>query len=336
MVLNNTPPRGLSNAVREKAEAMGATWSPLAGRFVTPAERDYWRSIQSGQPTTPLDAEATDPDVCPTCGGLGVVRGDFPRGHADYGKLFPCPAANCTTRQATDRDRYARLNKAASIPPEYADLTFERWQQLIASDVEIMSGKWDAYMAAKAFVAAKDRQHRFTMGSAAAALSTELGVDIDPAGDPVFASNGLVLTGANGVGKTSLAVSIAQQLVVEGRAVVYVRMDELFQALKRTFSRDADEQEGDVLDSYRRAPVLIIDELTPDRATPTDWQLETVHKLINGRYTSKLPTVITTNTPYATFAALWGPTVESRIKTYHWVTMSGKVLRQRARNVESR
>ena len=199
-----------------------------------------------------------------------------------------------------------------------------------------MSGKWDAYMAAKAFVAAKDRQHRFTMGSAAAALSTELGVDIDPAGDLEFASNGLVLTGANGVGKTSLAVSIAQQLVVEGRAVVYVRMDELFQALKRTFSRDADEQEGDVLDSYRRAPVLIIDELTPDRATPTDWQLETVHKLINGRYTSKLPTVITTNTPYATFAALWGPTVESRIKTYHWVTMSGKVLRQRARNVESR
>ncbi|MBK8035328.1 MAG: ATP-binding protein [Chloroflexi bacterium] len=334
MALNPNPPRSVSLAARQQAERIGATWSPVVGRYITEAEREYWRGIREGRAA--VTAISDEPETCPVCGGLGMVRSDLPREHADYGRLFPCFDPNCSARQSQERDRYARLNKAAAIPEEYADLTFSKWQALIATDVEAMAGKWDGYMAARAFAAAAGRRHMFTMGAAAAALSTELNIDIEPAGDPAFAANGLVLTGANGVGKTSLAVSIVQQLVGEGRAVVYVRMNDLFRDLKKTFRSNADEQEEDVMERYQRAPVLIIDELTPDRAQPTEWQLETVHQLINGRHVAKLPTVITTNTPYATFKDLWGPTVESRVKTYHWVTMAGKVLRARAKEVVSR
>lgn len=334
MALNPNPPRSVSLAARQQAERIGATWSPIVGRYVTEVERDYWRGIRESRAL--VTATTDEPESCPACGGLGVVRHDVPRDHADYGKMFPCPAADCTARRTQERDRYARLNKAASIPKEYEGLNFAAWQSLIASNIDLMAGKWDGYMAARAFAAAAARQHRFTMGAAATALSHELNIDIEPAGDSEFVSNGLVLTGANGVGKTSLAVSIVQQLVGEGRAVVYVRMNDLFRDLKKTFRNDADEQEEDVMEKYLGAPVLIIDELTPDRAQPTEWQLETVHQLINGRYVQKLPTVITTNTPYASFVNLWGATVESRVKTYHWVTMAGAVLRQRARNVESR
>lgn len=334
MALNSNPPRTVSQAARDYAARIGATWSPVAGRFVTEDERAYWQTIREGRAL--VAATTTEPESCPTCGGLGVVRHDVPRDHADYGKMFPCPEANCATRQTQERDRYARLNKAASVPKEYEGLNFAAWQSLITNNVDLMAGKWDGYMAARAFAAAAARQHRFTMGAAAAALSHELNIDIEPAGDSDFVSNGLVLTGANGVGKTSLAVSIVQQLVSDGRAVVYVRMNDLFRDLKRTFQRDADEREEDVMEKYLGAPVLIIDELTPDRAQPTEWQLETVHQLINGRHVAKLPTVITTNTPYATFKDLWGATVESRVKTYHWITMAGAVLRQRARNVDSR
>jgi len=43
------------------------------------------------------------PDDCPVCGGYGVVRGDFPVGHKNFGKLLPCPK-----KSPYSQDRYLR------------------------------------------------------------------------------------------------------------------------------------------------------------------------------------------------------------------------------------
>jgi len=49
-----------------------------------------WRKAPAPvyQPAT--DRPLCKPD-CPTCGGSGWVRGDFPVGHPQFGKLQPCP-----------------------------------------------------------------------------------------------------------------------------------------------------------------------------------------------------------------------------------------------------
>lgn len=322
MPLDPNPPRSISAATRQWAEKMNATWSPLAGRFITEAERTYWREIAEGKAARLAQAAPLPDDECPRCGGLGTLN--------DNGRLVACDAPNCEARQKQERDRYARLSAASQIPPIYADLTFARWQMLIDEQPDAMSGKWDAYIAARMFAECTDK---FTLAAAAAAFGVASPLQDDAA---AFESHSIVFTGKNGVGKTSLAVSIAHHLIDSGRAVVYIRLDDFFDALKRTFDKAAEQYEGEVIDLYRRAPVLIIDELTPDRGKPTDWQLEKVHALINARYTFNLRTIITTNSTEQDFFALWGPTVESRVKTYHWVEMRGKVLRPRATGVTSR
>lgn len=321
MPLDERPPLSVSNAVRQWAEKTGAKWSPVAGRFVTEAEREYWREINEMKKAR-LRRDASPVDACPRCGGLGVLNME--------GKMVACDAPNCETRKALERERYAKLSTAARIPPIYADLTFAKWQALIDAEPEAMNGKWDAYIASLMFATCGGK---FTLAEAAAAY----GVDGPANGDGAyFASHSIVFAGKNGVGKTSLAVSIAHHLIDDGRAIVYTRLDELFDALKRTFNTDADEREDQVFETYRLAPVLIIDELTPDRAQPTDWQREKVHALINARYVFDLPTLVTTNSTEQDFKDLWGPTVESRIKTFHWIEMRGKVLRPRAKGTQSR
>ena len=321
MPLDPHAPRSISSAMRQWAEKTNATWSPLAGRFITEEERQYWREINNMK-TARLRRETPPADDCPRCGGLGVLSVD--------GKMTACDEPNCAKRKAQERDRYARLSTAARIPPIYADLTFAKWQALIDADPPAMNGKWDAYIAALMFATCRGK---FTLAAAAAAYGVASAVSGDAA---EFASHSIVFAGKNGVGKTSLAVSIAHHLIDEGYAIVYTRLDELFDALKRTFSADGDQREDEVFEVYRYAPVLIIDELTPDREKPTDWQCEKVHALINARYVFDLPTIITTNSAERDFKNLWGPTVESRVKTYHWIEMRGKILRPRAKGVDSR
>lgn len=322
MPLDQNPPRSISASMRDWAQKMNATWSPLAGRFITEAERQYWREITERKAARLSLTSALTDDVCPRCDGLGTLN--------DNGRLVACDAPNCEARKKQERDRYSKLSIAAMIPPIYADLNFAKWQALIDEQPDAMNGKWDAYIVARMFAGAEGK---FTLADAAAAF----GVDTALSGEPAsFASHSVVFTGKNGVGKTSLAVSIAHHLIAEGRAVVYTRLDDFFETLKRTFEKDAEQYEWEVFDLYRKAPVLIIDELTPDRSKPTEWQQEKVHSLINSRHTSDLRTIITTNNSETEFKDLWGDTVESRVKTYHWVKMYGKVLRPRSTGVTSR
>lgn len=321
----------LPAATRAWAARIGAEWIAGAERFVTPAERDYWRSLAEAKAERERQSPRSEEATCGVCGGLGVVRHNVPRDHADFGKHVPCPVAGCPARQKAERERYAKLSSAAAIPEIYKGLTFAKWQLLIDEQREGMNGKWDAYMAARAFCAAED--HVFTLSDAAELFGVQPAVSAEAA---IFASNSIVFTGKNGVGKTSLAVSIAHQLLDDGKAAVYTRLDDYFSALKATFDDKAEERESDVSALYANAPVLIIDELTPDRKEPTDWQCEKVHMLINARYTRHLPTIITTNSTEKQFYDLWGPTVESRVKTFHWIEVRGKVLRPRSEKVESR
>ncbi len=306
---------------------------PIRNLMPSEASRNYWRSVLATLPATPAQEEAP---ICSTCGGLGVITYDVPLGHEKYGRMFACPDPACPVVRSNWEERYRKISNDAQIPLAYRKMTFRAWQKLAEQypydpqrdlDGDYMAGKWGAYAAACMFIDSIDRGHRFSLDEAAKAFRLPL---------PEFESpkrKGFVFSGKNGVGKTSLVVAVANHLLETGRPVVYVRLDDFWSALRERFNQKASyeyaegaDDEADVMRLYQRAPVLIIDEFTPDKLT--DWRLNVTHQLINYRYTNDLPTLITTNTTYNEFLDLWGGTTGGRVLAMcHWIEMVGLNLR---------
>lgn len=108
--------------------------------------------------------------------------------------------------------------------------------------------------------------------------------------------NGLFITGPKGTGKTHLAAAIANQLMQEGRAVICMTMIELLDRIKETYEQSrqyGESSEGDLLNTYKTVPLLIIDDMGKEPAT--EWAVSKIYAIINARYEAYLPTIITTN-----------------------------------------
>ncbi len=110
------------------------------------------------------------------------------------------------------------------------------------------------------------------------------------------ARRGLLFVGPCGVGKTHLAAAILKALVQE-RALPcrFVDETELLRRLQYSYDRGSPETEREVLQPLMQAPLVVWDDLGTGR--PTDWVRETIHTVINHRYTQDRLTVFTTNLP---------------------------------------
>lgn len=101
-------------------------------------------------------------------------------------------------------------------------------------------------------------------------------------------NQGLLLYGRCGTGKTFGAACIANQLIQNGISVLMTSFVDIVSA----FQNDADE--GNMLISRAaRAKLLIIDDLGAER--DTSFALEKVYNVIDTRYRSGLPMILTTN-----------------------------------------
>lgn len=101
----------------------------------------------------------------------------------------------------------------------------------------------------------------------------------------------LVLTGAYGCGKTHLAAAIGNYRKGMGDAPVFVVVPDLLDHLRATFSPSSGTSYDDLFSRVRSAPILILDDLGTQSATP--WAREKLYQIFNERYNAKLPTVIT-------------------------------------------
>lgn len=100
--------------------------------------------------------------------------------------------------------------------------------------------------------------------------------------------------GGCGVGKTHLAVSIANAIKKQQNVGVYFRVvPDLLDQLRATFDPTNGVAYDDRFQQIRNAHLLVLDDLGTEQTTP--WAREKLYQLLNHRYNEQLPTVITSN-----------------------------------------
>lgn len=87
------------------------------------------------------------------------------------------------------------------------------------------------------------------------------------------ATDGLIITGKSGVGKTHLAASIAKKLIENDKIVLMWRLNSLLDMIKETF-KDNTKSEKELIDLYSNFDMSIIDDLGTERIS--QWVLEKV------------------------------------------------------------
>lgn len=101
-------------------------------------------------------------------------------------------------------------------------------------------------------------------------------------------SKGLLLYGSVGTGKTYFAACIANRLIDNGYSVLMTNFARLTNQIQGMF-----EGKQELIDSLNKYTLLIIDDLGAERKS--EFMQETVFNIIDSRYRSGLPFIITTN-----------------------------------------
>ena len=105
---------------------------------------------------------------------------------------------------------------------------------------------------------------------------------------------GLLFIGPCGVGKTHLSVAILNEVLSRhDSSARFVDEAELLRSLQHSYGRDSQSSEEELLRPLRRAELLVWDDLGTGR--PTDWVRETIHTIINYRYTNQRLTIFSSN-----------------------------------------
>ncbi len=188
---------------------------------------------------------------------MGFVRRDLPIGHPDFGRLTLCTCAQGQAIQAT-RQRLYRLSNLEAL----GDKTFESFRPRGLPGM----GDYQSNSLEQAFNHARQ-----------------------------FASslNGwLFLTGTFGCGKTHLAAAVANFAVSLGVPTLFLTVPDLLDWLRYTYG-NSDVSYEERFDEIRQTTLLILDDFGTQNATA--WAQEKLFQILNYRYISRLPTIITSN-----------------------------------------
>ena len=102
-------------------------------------------------------------------------------------------------------------------------------------------------------------------------------------------ASGLLLWGNVGTGKSFIAGCIANALLDKGVPVIMTNFARLLNKLTDMYSGDRNAY----IDSFKRYPLMIIDDLGIERNS--EFAREQVFSVIDSRYRSQLPMIVTTN-----------------------------------------
>lgn len=194
---------------------------------------------------------------CPICKGRGYLTYDAPPGDPNFSKVVPC---RCTeARLAADRTRnLAAVSNLGAL----SRLTF------------------DTFLPDGAGLPPALRAN----------LRNAYELSLNFARSP---EGWLTLLGGYGCGKTHLAAAIANFRLALGHEVLFVVVPDLLDYLRAAYAPNSEIAFDERIETIRTAPLLILDDLGAHSSTP--WAAEKLYQILNHRYNSRLPTVITSN-----------------------------------------
>ncbi len=137
---------------------------------------------------------------------------------------------------------------------------------------------------------------------------------------------GLLFTGANGVGKTHLAVATLRELTLtKGVRGQFWDFQDLMREIKRSFDPETKTTEMQVLDPVVETGILLLDDLGAWKIT--DWMNDTLFYILNSRYLARRATIITTN--FQDVSAQQAAAADRLVRTEYLVDRIGNRLRSR-------
>lgn len=102
---------------------------------------------------------------------------------------------------------------------------------------------------------------------------------------------GMWFLGSPGTGKSHLAYLISQQALAAGRSVAIYTGPRLLDEIRRTYGDEDSGSTLDLIDRLTSVELLHIEDLAVAR--PTDWVLEQLYNIINGRYENQRSIIFT-------------------------------------------
>lgn len=206
---------------------------------------------------------------CGHCDGMGALTVEVPCEHPAFGKSFRCI---CRRNGLTSARVRAMLEIEADLTPEEAQRydfkDFETWKNF--DDV-------------------------LYFGRAIANGDAPIGHDNVP-------RPGLLLSGDNGIGKTTIAAIIFRYWAARGENVMWCDYTNLIKRIQATYSeRHEGATEDEIIGAIKNAALLVLDDVgavaQAESRTPRASvnRIEILFQIIHHRAQRHMPTIITTN-----------------------------------------
>lgn len=213
--------------------------------------------MRSKDSDRPQTGRTSESYNCSICKDIGYVSRGAMLGDPDFGKVYPCV---CKSDEIAAR-RLNRLQRLSNLSGLH-ERTFAQFNpQPGHLSPEQSHSLRNAFETCKYFAQ-------------------------DPDG-------WLLLTGTYGCGKTHLAAAIANELLNAGRTVIFQTVPDLLDHLRSTFGPNSEISFDQFFEQLQSAPILILDDFGAHSSS--QWANEKLFQLLNHRYNTELPTVITTN-----------------------------------------
>jgi hypothetical protein len=138
---------------------------------------------------------------------------------------------------------------------------------------------------------------------------------------------GVFLPGGAGIGKTHYAAALVRATISDfvnentpgGRPdITWARCPDILIRIRSTFGDKSQERERDVVSAYRRAGLLVIDDMGAEKVT--DWSLSALYAILAERIDELRPTIITSNMGLKRIDQ-WEPRIASRLASFATVIL---------------
>lgn len=135
-------------------------------------------------------------------------------------------------------------------------------------------------------------------------------------------SDGLLLTGGPGAGKTYLAAAIFITVVnARQTSIKFKRAAQLFQAIRDSYGQE-DVSEEEILGDYIKPRFLVLDDL--GAGSLSDHERRYTLEVIDRRLNAERPTIITTNLTLAEISERMDERIASRLSGYTLLKFTGE------------